>query len=43
MRWKKADNEKVLKARIVKINGYLESRYHPIPQSYTLSCPKKAA
>jgi len=43
MRWKKADNEKVLKARMAKINGYLESHYHPTPQPYTFSCPKKAA
>ena len=43
MRWKKIDNQKVLRARMAKINGYLESRYQPTPQPYTFSCPKKAA
>ncbi len=43
MRWKRADNEKVLRARMAKINGYLEVHYRPTPQSYTFSCPKKAA
>jgi len=43
MRWKKPDNEKFLKARMSKINGYLESHYQPSPQPYTFSCPKKAA
>ena len=43
MRWKKADNEKVLRARMAKINGYLESHYQPAPQDYTFSCPQKAA
>jgi hypothetical protein len=43
MRWKKADNQKVLRARMAKINGYLESHYQPTPQPYTFSCPKKAA
>lgn len=43
MRWKTADNEKVLRARMAKINGYLESHYHPNPQSYTFHCPQKAA
>ena len=41
--WKKPDNEKFLKARMSKINGYLESHYQPSPQPYTFSCPKKAA
>ena len=43
MRWKKADNEKVLRARVAKINNYLESHYRPIPKQYTFSCPQKAA
>ncbi len=43
IRWKKADNEKVLKARMAKINGYLESYYQPTPQQYTFSCAEKAA
>jgi len=43
MRWKRADNEKVLRARMAKINGYLDSHYQPTPQSYTFSCPQKAA
>ena len=43
MRWKKADNEKVLRARMAKINGYLESHYQPAPQDYIFSCPQKAA
>jgi hypothetical protein len=42
-RWKRADNEKVLRARMAKINGYLESHYQPSPQDYTFSCPQKAA
>jgi hypothetical protein len=43
MRWKKADNQKVLRARIAKINSYLESHYLPTPQHYTFSCTQKAA
>ena len=43
MRWKRADNEKVLRARMAKINGYLERHYYPTPQSYTFHCPEKAA
>jgi hypothetical protein len=43
MRWKKADNQKVLRARMAKINGYLESHYHPTPQDYTFQRPLKAA
>jgi hypothetical protein len=43
MRWKKADNEKVLRARLAKINGYLEPHYRPNPHSYTFSCPRQAA
>jgi hypothetical protein len=43
MRWKKADNEKVLRARMAKINGYLESHYHPTPRDYTFQRPQKAA
>jgi hypothetical protein len=43
MRWKKADNSQVLRARLAKINGYLEPHYRPKPQSYTFSSPKVAA
>jgi hypothetical protein len=43
MRWKKSDNQKVLRARMAKINGYLESHYHPTPQDYTFQRPQKAA
>ncbi len=43
MRWKKADNTKVLRARMAKLNGYLEPHYRPAPQSYTFSAPEKAA
>lgn len=43
MRWKKADNQKVLRARMAKINGYLESHYQPTPQDYTFQRPQKAA
>lgn len=35
MRWKKVDNEKVLRARLAKLNGYLEPHYRPTPQRYT--------
>jgi hypothetical protein len=43
MTWKKADNERVLRARLAKINNCLESHYRPSPQQYTFSCPQKAA
>jgi hypothetical protein len=43
MRWKKADNERVLRARLAKINKYLESHYRPTPQDYTFSWSRKAA
>lgn len=43
MRWKKADNTQVLRARLAKINGYLEPHYRPKPQNYTFSCPRRAA
>ncbi|MBT8406475.1 MAG: UPF0236 family protein [Deltaproteobacteria bacterium] len=43
MRWKKADNQKVLRARMAKINGYLESHYQPTPRDYTFQHPQKAA
>ena len=43
MRWKKADNQKVLSARMAKINSYLESHYRPTPQYYTFQRPQKAA
>jgi hypothetical protein len=37
MRWKKADNEKVLKVRLAKLNGLLPSYFVPKPQSWTLA------
>jgi hypothetical protein len=37
MRWKKADNEKTLKVRLVKLNGLLPSYFVPKPQSWTLA------
>ena len=37
MRWKKADNEKVLKVRLAKLNGLLPSYFVPEPQSWTLA------
>ena len=43
MRWKKEDNEKVLRARMAKINGCLEAHYQPTPHSYTFSLLEKAA
>jgi hypothetical protein len=43
MRWKKPDNAQVLRARLAKINGYLEPHYRPHPQEYTFSRPAEAA
>jgi hypothetical protein len=43
MRWKRADNQRVLRARLAKLNGYLESHYRPAPQSYTFSPPLEPA
>ncbi len=43
MRWKKEDNVKVLRARMAKINKYLESHYSPKPRSYTFLPLEKAA
>ncbi len=43
MRWKKQDNQKVLRARMAKINRYLETHYQPTPRSYTLLPEEKAA
>ena len=43
MRWKKEDNEKVLRARMAKINRYLETHYQPTPRSYTFSPQQRAA
>ena len=37
MRWKKADNEKVLKVRLAKLNGLLPDYFVPKPQSWTLA------
>lgn len=36
MRWKKADNEKVLKVRLAKLNGLLHDYFVPNPQIWTL-------
>ena len=43
MRWKKQDNERVLRARMAKINRYLEPHYRPTPRSYTFTPAEKAA
>jgi hypothetical protein len=37
MRWKKADNEKVLKVRLAKLNGLLPAYFAPNPQNWTLA------
>ena len=37
MRWKKADNVKVLRARLAKLNGYLEPHYRASPRDYVFS------
>ena len=37
MRWKKADNEKVLKVRLAKLNGLLPSYFVPNPQNWRLA------
>jgi hypothetical protein len=43
MRWKKQDNQKVLRARMAKINRYLDTHYQPTPRSYTFLPEEKAA
>jgi len=43
MRWRKADNQKVLRARLAKLNGYLEPHYRPSPRRYTFSRPLQQA
>ena len=43
MRWKKADNGTVLRARLAKINGYLEPHCRPQPQKYTFLSAQRAA
>ena len=43
MRWKRQDNKKVLRARMAKINRYLETHYQPTPRSYTFAPVQKAA
>ena len=43
MRWKKADNIKVLRARIAKLNGYLEAHYRASPRQYVFSKPEEKA
>ena len=35
MRWKKADNFKILRARLASLNGYLERHYRPTPRFYS--------
>ena len=37
MRWKKADNEKVLRVRLAKLNGLLPDYFTPKPQDWTLA------
>jgi len=37
MRWKKADNEKVLKVRLAKLNGLLQDYFVPNPQNWRLA------
>jgi hypothetical protein len=37
MRWKKADNQKILRARLASLNGYLESHYRPTPRKYVFT------
>ena len=37
MRWKKADNEQVLKARLAKLNGLLPQYFIPKPQTWMLA------
>ena len=37
MRWKRADNEKVLKVRLAKLNGLLPDYFTPRPQDWTLA------
>lgn len=39
MRWKKADNQKILRARLASLNGYLERHYRPSPRAYTFTPP----
>ena len=36
MRWKRADNARVLKARLAKINGTLQQHFAPKPQKWML-------
>ena len=43
MRWKKADNVKVLRARLAKLNGYPEPHYQPSPNPYTFIKPDQEA
>ena len=43
MRWKKADNVKVLRARLAKLNGYLEPHYCPSPRPYSPIKPEQRA
>ena len=37
MRWKKVDNEKVLKVRLAKLNGLLPQYFSPKPQNWTVA------
>ena len=43
MRWKRQDNKKVLRARMAKINRYLEPHYSPKPRPYSFISTEKAA
>lgn len=38
MRWKRADNIKVLRTRLAKLNGTLPDYFRPQPQQWTLPC-----
>jgi hypothetical protein len=37
MRWKKVDNEKVLKVRLAELNGLLHDYFVPNPQTWALA------
>jgi hypothetical protein len=37
MRWKKTDNESVLKVRLAKLNGILHQYFEPKPQEWTIA------
>ncbi len=43
MRWKRTDNRRVLRARLAKLNGYLEPYFHPSARPFTLIRPEGQA